>query len=206
MKNINFGCGLSVAHGWENYDASPTLRLQRIPVFGHLARSLIQPNFPPQVMFGDIVRGLPVPAGAVDRVYCSHVLEHLALDDFRKSLAEVFRILRPGGIFRGVLPDLEQEAKTYLADPAHDACNQFMLSTYLGVPSRSRGMGGLVRSFFGNSHHLWMWDYKGISAEIANAGFLNVRRAKFGDSEFDEFKAVEDPDRWKNCLGFECKK
>jgi len=204
MQMINFGCGLSVAQGWKNFDASPTLRLQRLPIFGRVAQSLIKPNFPSEAMFGDIVRGLPVSGASVDRVYCSHVLEHLALDDFRKALAEVRRVLKPAGVFRGVLPDLEREARAYLADPGGDACSSFMRSTYLGVSARSRGLAGLARSFLGNSHHLWMWDYKGINAELANAGFVNIRRAEYRDSSHDEFKAVEDRDRWETSLGFEC--
>lgn len=206
MQKINFGCGLSVVSGWTNFDASPTLRLQRLPVFGRVAQSLTQPIFPIGAVFGDVVRGLPVAASSTDRVYCSHVLEHLALIDFRKALADVLRILKPGGVFRGVLPDLEHEVRMYLANPAQDACSSLMLGTYLGVMERPKGLTGLARSFLGNSHHLWMWDYKGISAELETAGFVDVRRAEYCDSEFDEFNAAEDPSRWSNCLGFECRK
>ncbi len=107
MKMINFGCGLSVATDWLNYDASPTLRLQKLPLVGLLAKSLVRPRFPDLVLFGDIARRLPEESSSADLVYCSHILEHLSLDDFRLALTEVFRILKPGGVFRGVLPDLE---------------------------------------------------------------------------------------------------
>lgn len=203
---INFGCGLSVAPGWQNFDASMTVRLQRLPVLGRAAKSFTKPIFPSEVIFGDVVRGLPVSSGAFERVYCSHVLEHLALDDFRKALNEVLRVLKPGGVFRGVLPDLEHEAKTYLADLRHDSCSRFMRSTSLGVSARSRGLVEVVRSFFGNSHHLWMWDFNGIEAELANVGFMDIRRATFADSKFVEFSSVEEFSRWENCLGFECRK
>ncbi|WPL19412.1 hypothetical protein Thiowin_04533 [Thiorhodovibrio winogradskyi] len=58
MQMINFGCGLSVAPGWKNYDASPTLRLQRIPLLGRVAQSLIKPRFPTDAIYGDVVHGL----------------------------------------------------------------------------------------------------------------------------------------------------
>ncbi|WPL19413.1 hypothetical protein Thiowin_04534 [Thiorhodovibrio winogradskyi] len=51
-----------------------------------------------------------------------------------------------------------------------------------------------------------MWDYKGLSAELSQAGYVNIRRAMFGDSRYEEFKAVEEPGRWEGCLGFECEK
>ena len=206
MQMINFGCGLSVTPGWQNFDASPTLRLQRLPLVGHLARSMITPLFPADASYGDVVRGLPVGDEMVDRVYSSHVLEHLALDDFRKALIEVLRVLKPGGVFRAVVPDLEREASAYLSDRKHDACSRFMQSTYLGVTSRQRGLSGLARSFFGNSQHLWMWDFSGIAAELVNAGFNDVRRAVFADSKFPEFTKVEELSRWDGCLGFECVK
>lgn len=138
-------------------------------------------------------------------MYCSHILEHLALQDCRRALAEVARILRPGAVFRGVLPDLETEAREYLNDAAEDACSRFMQRTYLGTAERRRGVQGLARGLLGNSQHLWMWDFKGLRAELQAAGFVDVRRATFGDSRHIEFQAVEDLERWEGALGFECR-
>ncbi len=33
---VQYGCGLSAPAGWNNYDASPTLRLQKLPVVGDI--------------------------------------------------------------------------------------------------------------------------------------------------------------------------
>ena len=38
-----------------------------------------------------------LPDGSYDVIVCNHVLEHV--DDFRKALKEMYRILRPGGCF-----------------------------------------------------------------------------------------------------------
>jgi SAM-dependent methyltransferase len=206
MKKINFGCGLSAADDYVNYDSSPTLRLQRLPLIGSFAKSFVKPRFPDLVTYGNISKGLPEPSASADFVYCSHVLEHLSLADFRLALAEVFRILKPGGIFRGVLPDLESEVRAYLADDSVDACSRFMRSSSLGQEQRPSGLVGRLRSLIGNSQHLWMWDYKGIAAELEHTGFVEIRHAEYGDSRYPEFETVEDPDRWVNCLGFECRK
>lgn len=206
MAMINFGCGLSTAHGWTNYDASPSLRLQRMPLFGFIAQALIKPRFPDQVIYGDIVKGLPEAAGSADHVYCSHVLEHLSLEECRVALIEVFRILKPGGVFRAVLPDLEADVRNYLADQSADACSAFMRVTCLGYEQRPQGLIGRLRALLGNSQHLWLWDYKGIAAELESAGFIDIRRAAFNDSLHPEFVAVEDRSRWHGCLGFECRK
>ena len=204
MTFINFGCGLSVGAGWQNFDASPTLRLQRWPLVGMAARAWLAPQFPSEAQYGDVVMGLPVNGGSVELVYCSHVLEHLALDDLRLALAEVARIMKPGGIFRGVLPDLQNEVRVYLADPSEDACSRFMARTSLGLPVRRRGLLAHLRSLYGNSQHHWMWDYKGLQAELQVAGFVAVRRAQYGDSKHAPFAVVEDEARWRDALGFEC--
>jgi predicted SAM-dependent methyltransferase len=71
--------------------------------------------FPPNVRYGDIVKGLPVHAGSAAGVYASHVLEHLALDDLRTALRNTSAMLQAGGVFRLVVPDLEQLVHYYLA-------------------------------------------------------------------------------------------
>lgn len=91
---INFGCGLNVAEGWRNYDASSTLWVQRLPILGLISRQLIKPHFPDLAIYGDVINGLPESDGFADYVYCSHVLEHFSLDNFRKVLLEVQRVLK----------------------------------------------------------------------------------------------------------------
>lgn len=51
-----------------------------------------------------------------------------------------------------------------------------------------------------------MWDYKSIVPELEKAGFINIRRAHFGDSEINAFSEVESLGRWENCLGVQAKK
>src|SRR5262249_16855882 len=110
MLCVQYGCGTSTAEGWRNFDASPTLRFERIPVVGRLY-SKNGARFPGNAEYGDIVKGLPIADGSCDAVYCSHVLEHLALDDLHVALANTLRIVKPGGVFRLVVPDLEVLAR-----------------------------------------------------------------------------------------------
>ncbi len=202
---VQFGAGLCGPEGWINFDVSPTLRLQRLPLVGGLFKG-IKPTFPDTVRYGDIVTGLPLGENSCKAIYCSHVLEHLTLSDFRTALANTHRYLSPGGRFRFVLPDLEKLAKDYLASSHIDAAMNFMKDSYLGHPSRPRGFSGLLRSWLGNSSHLWMWDYKSMAAELEKTGFTNIRRAQFGDSGDPLFNAVEEPRRWESCLGVDCLK
>jgi hypothetical protein len=180
--------------GWINFDASPVLRLQRLPVIGRLFKrgKII---FPKEVRFGNIVKGLPVVDGSVRGVYASHVLEHLPLTEFWIALQQTFCMLRSGGIFRLVIPDLEIRARKYLEQVSAGDTNAnswFMQATYLGLPYRKRGVEALARTAFGNSSHLWMWDEISMAAALKKVGFISVRRCRFHDSTDEAFLSVED--------------
>src|ERR1041384_622150 len=115
---VQYGCGLSAPTGWTNYDCSPTLRLQKVPIVGRLIKKT---EFPRNVKYGDIVKGLPLSPQSCFGIYASHVLEHLALDDFRTALRNTYDLLAPDGVFRHVMPDLRKIASDYLASADVDA-------------------------------------------------------------------------------------
>jgi SAM-dependent methyltransferase len=161
--------------------------------------------FARNVRYGDIVRGLPVPANSCRAVYCSHVLEHLALDELRRALSNTRNLLVENGVFRFVVPDLRRYVEDYVRDRSPDAAAVFMSGTRLGChrrPSFPKAVGLAL----GYSSHRWMWDYVGIRQELENAGFADVRRAVIGDSTTMEFASVESPQRWKSHLGVECRR
>ena len=62
----------------------------------------------------DICRPLPFPEDTFDSVYALHIIEHLTPEEGGEFVAEVFRVLRPGGIFRVSTPDLEAIVRAYL--------------------------------------------------------------------------------------------
>lgn len=201
---FQYGCGLSAPAGWLNYDASPTLKLQRLPVLGGVFRARVKPLWPRNVLVGDIRRNFPVPDGSAAGAYCSHVLEHLSLEDCRLAIRNTYRALRPGGRFRLVMPDLAECVRMYTQSSDPGAALAFMRSTHLGEERRARGLNGLLRSWLGHSAHRWLWDYPSIEVELLGCGFEGVRRAQCGDSEDPRFAEVEDKDRWEGGLGVEC--
>jgi SAM-dependent methyltransferase len=205
---VQFGCGFCAPPGWVNFDASPTLRIKRLPLIGRLVRGN-GARFPDNVRYGDIARGLPISDGSCAGMYGSHVLEHLALDDFRAAIINALRYLRPGAIFRALVPDLEAGARFYLEalekDPA-TAAMSFVRGTCLGDESRPRGFKGRLTSSLGNARHRWMWDYAGLSNELDRAGFTHIRRCAYGDCEDPRFKEVEDPKRFEGSVAVECRR
>lgn len=62
----------------------------------------------------NLLQRLPFNQGTAELVYSSHFLEHIPKLKVIFFLQECFRILKPGGKIRLVLPDLEEMANNYL--------------------------------------------------------------------------------------------
>lgn len=93
MKFLNLGCGNRFHSAWTNIDFVSTGE-------GVIAYNLAQ--------------GIPFPDNFFDVVYHSHILEHFSKTAAKSFLFECYRVLRPQGILRVVIPDLEQIARTYI--------------------------------------------------------------------------------------------
>ncbi|MBT0653035.1 class I SAM-dependent methyltransferase [Geomobilimonas luticola] len=92
MNMLNIGCGATFHPDWVNIDLGG----------GDHAIS------------HNITNGIPFPDEMFDVVYHSHLLEHLPLENALPFIKECFRVLKPGGIVRILVPDLEQIARLYL--------------------------------------------------------------------------------------------
>jgi predicted SAM-dependent methyltransferase len=93
MQCLNLGCGSRFHPDWTNLD------------FNCTGEGVIAHN---------LTTGIPFPDRSFDVVYHSHVLEHFSKQTADFLIQECRRVLRPQGILRVAVPDLEQIAKTYL--------------------------------------------------------------------------------------------
>ena len=203
---VQYGCGYCAPDDWLNYDASPSLRIQKIPVIGLIAGNSTS-RFPANVKYGDIVKGLPLEPGSCKVIYCSHVLEHLSLEDFRIALKNTYSLLATGGVFRFVMPDLLGLAEGYVEAAKKgdaEAGFRFMKFTGVALEKRPKGMKAIISSLLGNSRHQWLWDAASTRLELEKAGFKQIRNCHFGDSPDPHFTSVESEDRFRNAVAIEC--
>ena len=182
-----------------NFDASPRLRFERMPVAGSVVALTKGRLFPANVMYGDIRQGLPVADGSVDGIYASHILEHLSRNAVTTARAYTHKMLRSGGTFRLIVPDLAARAERYVRDRAQLSPNNadaFINALNIGETDRAQGVAALLRSTFGHSGHLWMYDEDLMGDLLRRAGFIDIRRATFADSGDKMFDIVEDRGRF----------
>ena len=202
---VQYGCGLSAPSEWYNFDASPTLRLQKLPIVGSVFKKKV--DFPKNVRYGDILKSLPgIKENSCVGIYCSHVLEHLSLNDFCTALKNTYSLLKPSGIFRCVVPDLEYSINQYMEDvkiKPEAASAEFLSATMLGLKNRPKSLKDFIISFIGNSHHLWMWDQYALKNELEKAGFVKIRKCIYNDSKDKMFQFVEDESRFINAVAYE---
>ncbi len=208
---IQFGSGLRAVEGWINYDSSPTLRIQKLPFANILFKKVLSCRFDDQIIYGDIVKGLGVPNESADGIFCSHVLEHLSLDDFHTALTNIFYILKKGGRFRVIVPNLKYYINNYLDSvPSPQTIEmtsayKFNIETCYGRNySRSTLSKRLVEAF-GNSYHLWMWDLESLKLALELAGFHDVTEFSKGSCNDVSFLAPErDYQFMNNAISLEC--
>lgn len=107
---------------------------------------------------------------SVTEVYAAHVLEHLGyLDELPRALAEIHRVLVPGGIARLSVPDFELLCRMFLhPELAADARYHVMRIMFGGQTDPH------------DYHHVGLtWEF--LENYLKEAGFVSIKRvSEFG--------------------------
>lgn len=174
---VNLGCGLAVAPGWLNIDASLNALFGGAPkpLLGVLYRlsganqyyrrdaycQLLQEN---HFVFHDLARSLPLPKESVDCFFSSHFFEHLFRADAARLLVEMRAALKPDGVVRIAVPDLAFAIALYAAGE-----KKRMLEDYFFVDTLSSYL----------ARHKYMYDFELLSAMLSDAGYRDIRKCEF---------------------------
>jgi len=191
---------------------SPTFVISKIPFLGKIILSLINgPSWPENVEYGDILKGIKIKENSCDLVFASHVLEHLSYSDFHTSLNNIYKYLKPGGIFRFIVPDLKKYVDNYLVqysdiNIASKASVNFMKNTCTGCSNSRSSLYNRLREAFANSRHQWMWDEPSLMNAVNKLNFKNVRKCSYGDWLDNRFSLVEDVGRYTDAIGIQALK
>lgn len=175
--NLNLGCGLAVAPTWLNIDGSPNALIANLPrglhrlayrltganryySEGEYCRLLGDHHF----VHHDLAYGIPLQDACADFVYSSHFLEHLFRAQGEHLIREAFRVLKPGGVVRIAVPDLEYAILLYSRGE-----KEKMLMNYFFVED--------MESYY--ARHKYMYDFAMLRNVLEVAGFGNVTRCAY---------------------------
>jgi predicted SAM-dependent methyltransferase len=129
----------------------------------------------------NLLEPLPIPENSVDRVYCSHVLEHFFYPDLIKLIKEVQRILKNGGSFSVCVPNAELYVKAYLSPIG---LNEFESKFYKPAFFYHTPIDYLNYMAYMDGGHRHMFDLKNLLEILRYCGFSKVSSRPF-DHELD---------------------
>ena len=110
---LHLGCGTNFVDGWINIDYNLGAHLAKIPLSKFFLRKTGY-EWDSRIMLHDLRKKLPFGDNTVDCIYTSHTLEHLNKADGYQMLSESYRVLKPNGVMRVVVPDLRAIVADYL--------------------------------------------------------------------------------------------
>ena len=96
---LNVGCGTDYKKGWINIDNNSDNNIDKLDL-----------NW-------DLRDPLPYEDESVDYIFNEHFFEHLAPDEGVAVMKDLRRVLKPGGVLRIAMPDLEGVINNYLHVP-----------------------------------------------------------------------------------------
>ena len=189
---INLGCGPNgQLAGFDNLDNSPSARLAQWPVlkrllyqFKLLTSQQYQADWS-QVRYCDASKQLPYSDASVDKIYSSHFLEHIPPTKGKRVLQECYRVLKPHGVMRLVVPDLLWHARHYIAQTeallaqnstnrqAHDDFLKTLYGAYL-FPKRY------------GAEHCYMYDLPTLTHLLTDIGFSFIQPCAYQQGIDDE--------------------
>ncbi|MBW3665225.1 MAG: methyltransferase domain-containing protein [Actinobacteria bacterium] len=145
IRRLNWGCGDHVRTGWVNSDLKSGTHID---------------------VTTDVRDGLPFEDAEFDYIVSVHALQMLSYPEIVPALVELRRVLRPEGVLRLCLPDLEKGIDAYRAGNAD----------HFQVPDEElRSLGGkfiVHMLWYGWSVTLFTLDF--IGELLDRAGFRDV--------------------------------
>jgi predicted SAM-dependent methyltransferase len=205
--NVNIGCGLWAGKNWINLDGSWNSWFANRPILARIVSPMIGAGWkawPRGIMFANISGGrIPLKSDCADFIFTGHFVEHLTRDEAQVFVGECLRILKPGGVLRIIVPNLEGAARKYLRDldkllqeaPALDLCPADAFISNISMCSPRRRWWRLMDWYqicFDYHRHFWMYDRQSLATAIALGGFESVTvDRKLQDSEIPFLSEVE---------------
>lgn len=123
----------------------------------------------------DVTAGLPFENASF--VFAEHFIEHLSYEQASAMLRECRRVMRDDGVLRLSTPNLDWVWITHYRVGMSD---QEQTQSCFAINRAFRGWG-----------HQFLYNERTLTLTLQEAGFANVRRVEYGESEHRELRGLE---------------
>lgn len=147
----------------------------------------------------DVRRGIQKPDSSVDIVFCSHFIEHLTRDEGDAFLKECYRVLKPKGILRLVIPDTRLLIGKYL-----DGSIMEFRHINVGVEKASDTAEALFHLLIAG--HQTMYDLPSLTTKLKKNGNWKIQKMTAFESQSEAIKKQTIPNFCTLSLYIEAKK
>lgn len=212
---LNLGCGIKCPDGWVNIDSSFGVYLSKKPLLSKILYVVV-PKFlgvlpttswPKNTTWMDLTKPFKFPENSVDYIYSSHTFEHFTYEESTFVLSECYKVLKPGGVLRIIVPDFESVVNKYfenkVTDPTVAARKFHVNSGFFEIPVPNSFFPLIKFYFQKKNNHAFMYDEEGLKFQIKNAGFIDMVRKGYNDSLIPEVVKVERKSRFENAICIE---
>jgi SAM-dependent methyltransferase len=170
---LHLGCFDRPFDGWVNTDITPHIWISRVPFaanafhfVGMISSARLEQHREGifrQIKYLNLSKKFPYASNSFEAIFTCHVLEHLYPSAAARCLKECLRVLRPDGVLRIAVPDLDRMVRNY--DPS------FPESFLQGI--FQYGVGADKNS------HRWHYNFTNLRSNLLKLGFSRVTRCEF---------------------------
>jgi anaerobic magnesium-protoporphyrin IX monomethyl ester cyclase len=115
---------------------------------------------------------IPFKPNTVREIYARHVLEHLTLNEAKRTVKHWFAVLMPGGLLDINVPDLEQHIKQF----TQNGLSKYADFEVTNVEHALAGFYGWQKNKY--DIHIWGYTFNTLSELLKSAGFVTIRKVK----------------------------
>ena len=157
---LHLACGYNVLDGWANIEARGTGK----------------------VIGWNLTEALPISSGTIELVYSEHFIEHISREQAVALIADIYRVLKPGGILRLSTPSLRKLVDEYLAGRTTEWGE---MNWNPGTPCQMLNEG----------LHLWghqfVYDAQELQSILETAGFSRIIQVGWRESSTPALRNLE---------------
>jgi SAM-dependent methyltransferase len=197
---LHLGCGPFVEPTrWIDCDGSWNARVNSWPKpLAILLRRIAkkagggQRPLPEHIQYFDLRKRFPFADESVDAIYAAHVWEHLTMSVAEHATAECYRVLKPGGMLRLVVPNLRDAVVNYLNSKDPEAAFELNKKLYYRPLEECRSwIYSIYLALTDFHYHKFMYDPAQLTSIFIKVGFGSAEEKTFLESAIVEIPDVE---------------